>query len=106
MRIYTIFLLMFVILLIYSFYGSFNYNLYEGMNTGNQVCPSNKNERALFMALKNSAQIASINDKIKSLSNLDDRFTKIENKVKINHEGIQNLTNQLTKFTTSLGNKK
>ena len=106
MQIYTIFLLMFIILLIYCFYGSINYNLYEGMNTGNQECSSDKNERALLMALKNTAAIASINNKIKTLSNLDERFTKIENKVNINHEGIQNLTNQLSKFTTSLGNKK
>ena len=54
------------------------------------------------MALKNTAAIASINDKIKSLSNLNERFTKIENKVNINHKGIQNLTNKLSKFTTSL----
>lgn len=106
MQIYTIFLLMFIILSIYTFYGSINYNLYEGMNTGSEECISNKNERALLMALKNTAAIASINNKIKSLSNLDERFTKIENKVNINHEGIQNLTNQLSKFTTSLGNKK
>tara|TARA_B100001093_G_C26152150_1_gene727926 strand:- start:109 stop:390 length:282 start_codon:yes stop_codon:yes gene_type:complete len=93
---------MFIILLIYCFYGSISYNLYEGMNTNSEEC----NERALLMALKNTAAIASINDKIKSLSNLDEKFTKIENKVNINHEGIQNLTNKLSEFTTSLGNKK
>ena len=105
MQIYTIFLLMFIVLLIYCLNGSIKNKLYEGMNSVNEDCPSNKNERALLMALKNTAAIASINDKIKSLSNLDERFTKIENNVNINHEGIQNLTNQLSEFTTSLGNK-
>ena len=106
MQIYKIFLLLFIILVIYCLYGSIKNNLYEPMESSNQECSSNKNERALLMALKNTAAIASINDKIKLLSNLDDRFTKIENKVNINHQGIQNLTNKLSKFTTSLGNKK
>lgn len=106
MQLYTIFLLMFIILLIYCLNGNINNKLYEGMNTSNEACPSDKNERALLMALKNTAEIASINNKIKSLSNLNERFTKIENKVKINNEGIQNLTNKLSEFTTSLGNKK
>ena len=76
------------------------------MNTGNNESSNNKNERALLLALKNTAALASINDKIKNLSNLDERFTIIENKVMVNHEGIQHLTNELSKFTTSLGNKK
>lgn len=95
---------MFIILLIYCFNGS--KIIYEGMDTTNDKCPSNNSERALLLALKNTAALASINDKIKNLSNLDERFTKIENNVKINHQAIENLTNQLSKFTTSLGNKK
>ena len=104
MQVYIILLLMFTILIIYCYNGS--KIIYEGMNTGNNESSNNKNERALLLALKNTAALASINDKIKNLSNLDERFTKIENKVKVNHEGIQHLTNELSKFTTSLGNKK
>ena len=104
MQIYFIILLMFIILFIYCCNGS-KIN-YEGMNTIDEDNTTNKNERALLLALKNAATLASLNDKIQNLSNLDERFTKIENKVKINFEGIQDLTNQLADFTTTLGNKK
>lgn len=103
---YIIFLLIFIILLIYCFNNFINNNFYEGMNDNDEECNSNKNERAIFLSLKNSAEIANINNKIKFLSNLQEKFTKIENNVKNNNEGIQNLTNQLSEFTTSLGNKK
>lgn len=109
MQIYRIFLLiflMFLTLFVYCFYEHKNYSFYEGMNNEPEHCISDKSERALVLALKNTASIASINKKIKSLSDLNERFSKIENTVKINHKGIQNLTNQLSKFTTSLGNKK
>tara|TARA_B100001248_G_C27355208_1_gene443439 strand:- start:402 stop:629 length:228 start_codon:yes stop_codon:yes gene_type:complete len=75
------------------------------MNGEEGVC-NNKEERALYLALKNSATLASLNDKIKILNNLDERFTKIENKVNINDEGIKNLTNKLSNYTSSFGNKK
>ncbi len=103
MQLYIIFLLIFLILLLYSFNNS--KIIYESMNGEEGVC-NNKEERALYLALKNSATLASLNDKIKILNNLDERFTKIENKVNINDEGIKNLTNKLSNYTSSFGNKK
>ena len=103
MQIYKIFFLMFVILFIYC-YNCIKINNYEGMETENSNL--NKSERALLLALKNNAALASINDKLKKLNNLNERFTKIENNVKINQEGIQNLTNKISKFSTSFGNQK
>ena len=102
MQLYIIFLLIFLILLLYSFNNS--KIIYESMNGEEGVC-NNKEERALYLALKNSATLASLNDKIKILNNLDERFTKIENKVNINDEGIKNLTNKLSNYTSSFGNK-
>ena len=103
MQIYKIFFLMFVILFIYC-YNGIKINNYEGMETENSNL--NKSERALLLALKNNAALASINNKLKSLNNLNERFTKIENSVKINQKGIQKLTNKVSEFTTSLGNEK
>tara|TARA_B100000963_G_C22334651_1_gene540231 strand:+ start:88 stop:372 length:285 start_codon:yes stop_codon:yes gene_type:complete len=94
---------MFVILFIYC-YNGIKINNYEGMETENSNL--NKSERALLLALKNNAALASINNKLKSLNNLNERFTKIENSVKINQKGIQKLTNKVSEFTTSLGNEK
>ncbi len=103
MQIYKIFFLMFVILFIYC-YNGIKINNYEGMETENSNL--NKSERALLLALKNNAALASINNKLKSLNNLNERFTKIENSVKINQKGIEKLTNKVSQFTTSLGNQK
>tara|TARA_Y100000816_G_scaffold87538_1_gene60302 strand:- start:533 stop:817 length:285 start_codon:yes stop_codon:yes gene_type:complete len=94
---------MFVILFIYC-YNGIKINNYEGMETENSNL--NKSERALLLALKNNAALASINNKLKSLNNLNERFTKIENSVKINQKGIEKLTNKVSQFTTSLGNQK
>ena len=51
-----------------------------------------------FLAIKNAANISVLNSRVEKLLNLESRFSKIENRVKINHDGIQNLTNELGNF--------
>tara|TARA_Y100001980_G_C14489680_1_gene266952 strand:- start:402 stop:620 length:219 start_codon:yes stop_codon:yes gene_type:complete len=61
-------------------------------------------DRGIYLALNNAAKISNINEQLEKLNNLNQRFTNVENEVNANHVGINNLTKQLSKYTSSLSN--
>ena len=60
------------------------------------------NLQAMNLAIQNSGNISFLNSRIKKLQGLLDRFTTLENQVKINSKGIAALSKQISNFSGSL----
>ena len=97
-----IILLLFIMFLIFYCYSHliFNFKIIENMED-NLEGSSCKSDRGVYLALKNAAKISNINEQLKNLINLNEKFTEIESKVNKNHDGINNLTKQLSQYTST-----
>lgn len=115
MRINLLILFVFLLFLVNYLYLSSkiipeNLEIIENMENANSSFQEydfggNSNLKAMNLAIQNSGNISFLNSRIKNLQKLADRFTVLENQVKINSKGITGLTKQIGDFSGSLHSK-
>lgn len=115
MRINLLILFVFLLFLVNYLYLSNeiipeNLEIIENMENANASFQENdfggnSNLKAMNLAIQNSGNISFLNSRIKNLQKLADRYTVLENQVKINSKGITELTKQISEFSSSLHSK-